>query len=538
MHGHLTAPIPVAEVPSSVRALVVRGMAKDPHDRPENARAFLEELEAAALSAYGPEWEQRGRRHLAELATLLALAFPLAKPAPRASSSVAQTVLGRMGRVRRVRRPRLGPRTLAGLGVVTVAMTAGVIAANRPHDRLSADTIFTPPPSSAIIEGTPARRSQVPEPPEPSVGPSLSRGAAVGRPVPPSEDTDSVPVTFPSPVPSRTATPAPTGSRPQRPSPTPPTPTPTPKPTSTPTSTPTPKPTPTPTPKPPTPTPTRPPTPTPILTGTPPEPAHTVSGLRVVGIDSNGTTVAFRASTPADVVVTVMFAEGPTRDRLVQAPPQTSVLDGSSAYSHTVPHTFAAPACGQTLYRRVTVATSPRSSVGTSSRTQEVHGEPCSPPSVSITAFDGTTVGFLVRTSGTSPVTVRLGFAQKLDGAVTSGTRELELSGATEYAREVRGEFAEPPRCGEHVTRLVTISTVPSGDMPSRTVRIDLPSCAPEQDPDQARPRRGRGTPNGPPWTNPAPSEPVWTASCEVTKRAPAWRSMTGDTLAYWDAGY
>ncbi|MEV4746978.1 serine/threonine-protein kinase [Streptosporangium sp. NPDC049248] len=484
MHGHLTAPIPVTEVPGSVRALVMRGMAKNPDDRPQSARAFLEELETAALSAYGPEWEQRGRRHLAELATLLALAFPLAKPAPGASSSVAQTVLGRMGRVRR---PRLGPRTLAGLGVVTVAMAAGVVAANRPHDRLSADTIFTPPPGSVVTEETPAGRSRAPEPPEPSVGPSPSRSAAVGRPVPPAENT--APVTFPSPMPSRTVDPASSTSRPK------PTPKPTPKAT--------PKATPTPTPRPPTPTATRPPTPAPTVTVTPPEPAHTVSGLRIVGIDANGTTVAFRASTAAGVAVTVTFAEGPERDRLVQAPPRTSVLAGSAAYSHTVPHAFTVPACGQTLYRRVTAETSPRSSGGTAVRTQEVHGEPCPPPSVSITAFDGTTVGFLVRTSGTAPVTVRLGFAQRLDGAVTGGTRELELSGATEYTREVRGEFAELPRCGERVTRLVTVSTVPAGDMPSRTVRIDLPSCAPTSsatpDPAPERPQDSeRPTVDGP----------------------------------------
>lgn len=116
MHRHRHEPIPVEEVPSSVRGLVTRGMAKNPVDRPRSARAFLEELEAAAQAAYGPEWEQRGRRHLAELATLLALAFPLAKPAPKAGSSVAQTVLGRVGRVRRVRRPGWAPGPWPGWG--------------------------------------------------------------------------------------------------------------------------------------------------------------------------------------------------------------------------------------------------------------------------------------------------------------------------------------------------------------------------------------------------------------------------------------
>ncbi|GAA4199168.1 hypothetical protein GCM10022252_50540 [Streptosporangium oxazolinicum] len=514
MHRHRHEPIPVDEVPSSVRGLVTRGMAKNPADRPRSARAFLEELEAAARAAYGPEWEQRGRRHLAELATLLALAFPLAKPAPKASSSVAQTVLGGVGRVGRVRRPRLGPRTLAGLGVITVAMTAGVIAANRPQDRLSADTIFTPPPSSAMIEETPEqrRRSQVSAPPEPSSGPGRpSGGAAARKPGSPSNGANPGQVTSPpsrAPSPTRTiispplSPPSPTGSQPPPPLPT----------------------------RTRTPAPTRPPTPTPMPTSTrtrtpAPDPtgtgasAHTVSGLRVVGIDAHGTTVGFRASTKGNVAVTVTFAEGPDRDRLVRAAPRTSVLGGLKTYSHTVPHTFAVPACGQTLYRRVTVSTVPRSSGGTSSRTERVRGEPCAPPEVSITSFDGTTVGFRVRTSGPSAVTVRLGFAQRVGDTretLSGGTRELELSGATEYEREVTGEFADPPRCGGHVTRTVTITTVPGGDTPSRTVRIALPSCAPDpgtgpdndQDTD-AGTDNGQDTGTDPgPGPGPGPGEP------------------------------
>ncbi|WP_329425227.1 protein kinase [Streptosporangium sp. NBC_01495] len=517
MHRHRHEPIPVEEVPSSVRGLVTRGMAKNPVDRPRSARAFLEELEAAAQAAYGPEWEQRGRRHLAELATLLALAFPLAKPAPKAGSSVAQTVLGRVGRVRRVRRPRLGPRTLAGLGVITVAMTAGVIAANRPQDRLSADTIFTPPPSSAMIEETPAqrRRSQVSAPPEPSPGPGRpSGGAAARRPGSPSNGANPGQVTSPpSQVPSSTRTVVP--SSPSTPSPPSPTGSQPPPPLPTRTRTPAPTRPPTPTPVP---TSTRPPVPDPTGTGAPGS-VHTVSGLRVVGIDAHGTTVGFRASTTGNVAVTVTFAEGPDRDRLVRAASRTSVIGGLRTYSHTVPHTFTAPACGQTLYRRVTVSTVPRSSGGTAGRTERVRGEPCAPPAVSITSFDGTTVGFRVKTSGPSAVTVRLEFAQRLGGTRETpggGTRELELSGDTEYEREVTGEFADPPRCGGYVTRLVTITTVPEGDTPSRAVRIDLPSCAPDPGtgPDSdsdadAGPDTGPAPDTGTdPDTDPGPREP------------------------------
>ncbi|GAA3418762.1 hypothetical protein GCM10018952_55580 [Streptosporangium vulgare] len=282
---------------------------------------------------------------------------------------------------------------------------------------------------------------------------------------------------------------------------------------------------------------------------------HVVSGLKVVGIDAHGTTVGFRASTTGTVAVTVTFAEGPDRDRLVRAAPRTSVIGGLRTYSHTVPHTFTVPSCGQTLYRRVTVSTSPRSSGGTVSRTEKVRGEVCAPPEVSITSFDGTTVGFRVRTSSTSAVTVRLGFAQRLGGtreAPTGSTRELELSGDTEYEREVVGEFADPPRCGGYVTRLVTITTVPEGDMPSRTARIDLPACTPDpgtnpdSDPEttpETGPdtgpapdtstdpgRRDPGDSESPPgtarpwWTSTwtSTSAASWTASCEVIEPAPA----------------
>ncbi|GAA3038745.1 serine/threonine-protein kinase [Streptosporangium longisporum] len=484
------APVPVDEVPSSVRGLITRGMAVDPADRPRSAREFLQEVEAAAPAAYGPEWEQRGRRHLAELATLLALTFPLARPAAEAGPAGRGGVFGRggragrAGRADRIRRPRLGPRTLAGLGVITVAMTAGVIAGNRPQDRLSADTIFTPPPDSAVVEETPVRqrtratapagpgkprpsRSTVAERiPSPSRATPADRAAPVPVVPPPPPMSPAVPTSPPTPaVPPlperpRTTAPTPTGSR-------------------------------TPSARPPDPTPSTTPSPTGSPTGTrrPPAPAHTVGDLSIPRIDAYGAVVRLRASTPDDVTVTVTFAEGPDPGRLAEAPPRTVVLGGSTSYSHALPYAFADPACGHTVHRRVTVSTVPGAPGGAFSRTEEARGEPCEPPAVSITSFDGTTVAFQVTTSGPEPVTVRLGFAQGPGGAhdtppsdtLTSDTRELELSGGTEYAREVTGEFGEPQGCDGHATRLVTITTLPEGAVSSGTALVDLPPCSPDR---------------------------------------------------------
>src|SRR5690606_18857119 len=104
MRRHRDDPIPLVQVPVAVRGLVARGMAKNPADRPTTARAFLAELETTALEAYGPEWEQRGRRSLAELATRMALQFPLADPPPRASGATAwrprDRTAGLLGRLR------------------------------------------------------------------------------------------------------------------------------------------------------------------------------------------------------------------------------------------------------------------------------------------------------------------------------------------------------------------------------------------------------------------------------------------------------
>ena len=77
MAGHLNAPVPVEVLPEALRDLVSRGMAKDPVRRPAGAAAFVEELEQAAVRAYGPEWEQRGVRALAGAAVAFAALFPL-----------------------------------------------------------------------------------------------------------------------------------------------------------------------------------------------------------------------------------------------------------------------------------------------------------------------------------------------------------------------------------------------------------------------------------------------------------------------------
>jgi serine/threonine protein kinase len=68
---HVTASVPLDRVEEPLQDLIARGMAKNPAGRPQSAIAFVAELEAAAGAAYGPDWEERGRSHLAERAAAL-----------------------------------------------------------------------------------------------------------------------------------------------------------------------------------------------------------------------------------------------------------------------------------------------------------------------------------------------------------------------------------------------------------------------------------------------------------------------------------
>ena len=55
---HESVAVPLDQIPeTALRSLIVRGMAKDPADRPPDAIAFVAELEAVATAAYGADSE-------------------------------------------------------------------------------------------------------------------------------------------------------------------------------------------------------------------------------------------------------------------------------------------------------------------------------------------------------------------------------------------------------------------------------------------------------------------------------------------------
>ena len=74
---HTQGALPSESVPMIARALVVRGLAKDPHDRPASAAMFRRDVEVAGTAFLGAAWRDQGRAWLAANVT-----ERLADPAP------------------------------------------------------------------------------------------------------------------------------------------------------------------------------------------------------------------------------------------------------------------------------------------------------------------------------------------------------------------------------------------------------------------------------------------------------------------------
>ena len=72
---HESEPVPLDQYEPPLRDLIGWGLAKYSDRRPPSAWAFVGEIDARAAAAYGPLWEEEGRRELAERAeAVMALA--------------------------------------------------------------------------------------------------------------------------------------------------------------------------------------------------------------------------------------------------------------------------------------------------------------------------------------------------------------------------------------------------------------------------------------------------------------------------------
>ncbi|MCW2878221.1 MAG: protein kinase [Sphaerisporangium sp.] len=192
---HQSMPPPIEQVPAQLRGLVERGLAKHPADRPPAADVFLAELETVAAEAYGPDWEDRGRRRLASLAALLALLFPLAGEAPVAGTSLAETDLGGRRGMK-----KLSVKIAVGaVGLAVVSAVTAVLVGSMGDAKLQAQTTITTPTA------TPSDTSEASSSPEPAI--------ADGPTETPSDTPSETPTADPTTAaPTSTAAAAPTGA--------------------------------------------------------------------------------------------------------------------------------------------------------------------------------------------------------------------------------------------------------------------------------------------------------------------------------------
>jgi eukaryotic-like serine/threonine-protein kinase len=128
---HETASVPLDTVDVPLRAMIARGMAKNPGERPRNAIQFIMELESTAAAAYGPDWEERGRGQLAaRVAALLLLLWPYGG-SPGSSGTSTSTYFAGGSTPPPPRPPAAGPRRRrrrqpARRNMLTVAAVAAV----------------------------------------------------------------------------------------------------------------------------------------------------------------------------------------------------------------------------------------------------------------------------------------------------------------------------------------------------------------------------------------------------------------------------
>ena len=153
---HVTAAVPLDRVDAPLQGLIARGMAKNPAGRPQSAIAFVAELEAVAGAAYGPDWEEDGRRHLAErAAALLALLLRGSRPGSSGTSYASTFLGGGGGRRRRV--VSIAAVATAAVVVLAAAATAVTLKLRNHQENVnsSSQAVAITPSFKAVASVTP-----------------------------------------------------------------------------------------------------------------------------------------------------------------------------------------------------------------------------------------------------------------------------------------------------------------------------------------------------------------------------------------------
>ncbi|MDT4942203.1 MAG: hypothetical protein QOJ34_2292 [Pseudonocardiales bacterium] len=181
---HANAPIPADDVPKPLQDLVRRGLAKEPARRPADAAKFAADLEAIAVGAYGADWLEKGRRHLARRAALLSLLWPL--PAGAAATAIARTLFGRPVGSWLLGAVPLAAILIGGIGIAVSQPGTGrpVADQNNPLATTSVTPSHTRPAGSPISTVTSSPRPSRSRTPPVSVTPTRSGSATASRSTP------------------------------------------------------------------------------------------------------------------------------------------------------------------------------------------------------------------------------------------------------------------------------------------------------------------------------------------------------------------
>jgi eukaryotic-like serine/threonine-protein kinase len=211
---HQTAPIPVGLFDPPLQALIERGLAKDPRDRPAHAVEFVAQLNKVANGAYGADWEERGRNQLGKRAAALLLLL-LGGIAGAAGGSFAATLLGGMGRKKKavIAGAALGIFAAIAVTTTTLALTGnnssgppGTPATNRAADALATNPGTAGTTAAASPTARPTTTGSPTASPSTTGSPTASPSATSPTTNPPTTaPTTDPPTTAPPPPPVITA---------------------------------------------------------------------------------------------------------------------------------------------------------------------------------------------------------------------------------------------------------------------------------------------------------------------------------------------
>jgi serine/threonine-protein kinase len=211
LQQHLSAPVPVEQVPEALRPLVTAGMAKDPADRPNDITHFVTDLNDAATGAYGPQWREQGRSHLGEAAVLLAALWPAGAPAAVQATAVHRIPLRRWFSPARAAIAVGTAVVVAGAGTALAASLAHrpvqqirpaaaqrpvVVSLSSPSPSSSPSSVSPPPsPTPAITPSPVQSESGIASPPP------ITSQSGIASPPPPTSVSPSSTSASPSPTP-------------------------------------------------------------------------------------------------------------------------------------------------------------------------------------------------------------------------------------------------------------------------------------------------------------------------------------------------